>query len=90
MKFRTKKFLDDRNKSLDRSKKGELDLINKSGNLPTHAEIQQKFKVYDSALYDEIMKCSHRIDDIFGLEVCELPFAKRKGERCRDCNLKLS
>lgn len=91
MKFSLKKFQKDRNKSYERSKKGELDLINKSSSLPTHEEIQQMFKIYDSPNFDAIYNCVMRTEDVFETPVCRLPLAKRtKKGFCNDCDLKLS
>lgn len=90
MKFNLKKFQEDRTKSLNRSKKGELDLIGPRI-LPTHEEIKQKFKIYDSPLLEDIYKCNNRTVDIFETSICKLPFSKRdKKNMCDDCDLKLS
>lgn len=91
MKFSLKKFQKDRNKSYERSKKGELDLINKSSSLPIHEEIQQKFKIYDSSNFDAIYHCIMRNKDVFEIPICRLPLVKRNKARfCNDCDLKFS
>jgi len=75
MKFRTKKYLKDRDKSKERSQKGELRLLENKDGRSNIIEIVTNLQIMR---YD--FKCEY-MDDIG----CTLPYIKRTLLSCKKC-----
>lgn len=75
MKFRTNKFLKDRDKSKERSKNGELKLIEHKDGRDNIKEI-----ITNMRITIDNFSCKH-LDDIS----CNLPFVKRMLPECKNC-----